>query len=38
MRPLKIGDGIAGGGVDGKRDERAKRDLIGNAADLGIVV
>ena len=38
MRPLEIDDGIAGGGEDEKADDRAQRDLIGDAADLGIVV
>ena len=31
-------DGVAGGAVDQKADDRAERDLIGDAADLGVVV
>ncbi len=38
MRALQIVDGIADGGKDEKSDDRAKRDLIGDAADLGVVV
>ena len=38
MRARQIVDGIAGGPVDEKPNDRAKRDLIGDAADLGVVV
>ena len=38
MRALQIVDGVAGGAVDQKSDDRAQRDLIGDAADLGVVV
>ncbi len=38
MRALQIVDRIADGREDEKSDDRAKRDLIGDAADLGVVV
>ncbi len=38
MRAFQIVDGIAGGREDKKSDDRAKHDLIGDAADLGVVV
>jgi hypothetical protein len=35
---FQIGDGVAGGEVEKQADNRDKRDLIDDGADLGIVV
>ncbi len=38
VRARKIFDRVAGGAIDQKADGRAERELIDNAADLGVVV
>jgi hypothetical protein len=38
VRAFQVGDGVAGGGVNQEADDRAERNLIGNAADFGVVV